>query len=507
MDSDWIGYRWLGNEYGVEPVQPFPTSSKIGRSRSTNTAEGLTEVTYLESARPKPTLSGHLTFALKHEGVHLEFLARLFNRIPQVQMDHWVNEEPSGQYARRAGFLCEWLTGHQLDFEGVKVGNYTDALPEDGVVTRRRPINNSRWRVRNNLPGLATYCPTIRKTKRLAEFESFSCLDKLNALEVEFGADILMRSAVWLTIKESRSSFMIEHEEAHTDRIKRFASVMERRLGQNADPLADEFLASIQSEILGTRALRSGPRRSPVFVGETGLTGEVIHYVAPHWRDVPAMLDGLREFATATQGRMSIVRGAALSFGFIYIHPMADGNGRMSRFLVNDTLRRDGAVPSPYILPVSTTITRNAASRVAYDQALEFFSKPLMDRYSTACSFGSLADCEDGIKTNFNFSAYEEARFAWAFPDLTKQCEYMADVVRETIETDMRQEAGFLAEIRRTRARVKEIIEAPDVEIDRMIRSVRENKRVSGKLRAEFPILEVPSIASALTVLILEEGD
>jgi Fic family protein len=51
------------------------------------------------------------------------------------------------------------------------------------------------------------------------------------------------------------------------------------------------------------------------------------------------------------------------AFGFVYIHPLADGNGRVHRFLVNDLLRRDGAVPEPMILPVSALIAGSAAER------------------------------------------------------------------------------------------------------------------------------------------------
>lgn len=36
------------------------------------------------------------------------------------------------------------------------------------------------------------------------------------------------------------------------------------------------------------------------------------------------------------------MRSAVAAFGFVYIHPLADGNGRVHRFLVNDILRRDG---------------------------------------------------------------------------------------------------------------------------------------------------------------------
>lgn len=504
MKSDWIGYKWLAREYSIEPVQPFARSSQIGKSRSLTTTDGLTVATYVEAARPEPTLDGHLTFALKHEGIHLEFLARLLSTVQQSNIESWIHREPSGQYARRAGFFFEWLTGETLDFEGVQSGNYVNALPDSDYLVATRPANVSRWRVRNNLPGTPGFCPVVRRTPQLRAAEGYDHQARLNQMEAEFGADVLARASVWLTIKESRASFLIEHEESQADRIKRFASVMERRLGQDSNPLEDDPLASLQREILGSRVLRSGPRQSPVFIGESRLADQLIHYVAPHWDQVPAMLEGLRAFAQVTEGQSSIVRASVLSFGFVYIHPMTDGNGRISRFLVNDTLRRDGATPEPHILPISATITRNVANRAAYDRALERFSKPLMARYRHACTFGQMVECDDGVRTNFQFSEYADARFAWAYPDLTAQSEYLAEVIRETIEIELRSEAGYLVDLRDTRARVKEVIEAPDVEIDRLIRSIRANEgQVSGKLRAEFPILDDETLASAIVAAIV----
>ncbi len=84
-------------------------------------------------------------------------------------------------------------------------------------------------------------------------------------------------------------------------------------------------------------------------VGERDGVTELVHYIAPHW-------DAARSL---------------LSFGFVYIHPMSDGNGRISRFLINDVLRRDQAIPAPFILPVSAAITSSAVHRRRYDQVIE----------------------------------------------------------------------------------------------------------------------------------------
>ncbi|MCP6324382.1 Fic family protein, partial [Klebsiella pneumoniae] len=68
----------------------------------------------------------------------------------------------------------------------------------------------------------------------------------------------------------------------------------------------------------------------------------IVHYIAPPFEQVVNMLAGLQSFFDVTQGQPSIMRAAVLSFAFVYIHPLADGNGRVHRFLVNDLLYRDG---------------------------------------------------------------------------------------------------------------------------------------------------------------------
>src|SRR3546814_11900442 len=84
-----------------------------------------------------------------------------------------------------------------------------------------------------------------------------------------------------------------------------------------------------------------------------------------------------------------VMRSAVAAFGFVYIHPLADGNGRVHRFLINDILRRDGAVPEPVILPVSAVITDDSGERRSYDLVLDEVSKPLMQAAREHIAFTS----------------------------------------------------------------------------------------------------------------------
>jgi len=192
-----------------------------------------------------------------------------------------------------------------------------------------------------------------------------------------------------------------------------------------------------------------------------------------------------------TAGQSAIVRAAVASFAFVFIHPMSDGNGRISRFLVNDVLRRDNAVPAPFILPISATITNSSSERVGYDRALEHFSRPLMRACSERYQFGVSTLHADSVESNFVFDAYEEALPVWRYPDLTFQAAWLGRVIRVTIEQEMRAEADLLRSIDRARVAVKEHLEGPNTDIDQIIRSVRENGWVvSAKLKKAFPMLE-----------------
>lgn len=135
---------------------------------------------------------------------------------------------------------------------------------------------------------------------------------------------------------------------------------MERRIGEYPALLPPDTLAELQREIVSERAsaapfpdlgcaprLCSSARRIDLM--------HIVHYVAPHWDRLRDLLHGLEVFLERTAGQSSVIRAGAAAF--VFIHPLADGNGRIHRFIFNDVLRREGAVPRPFILPISTVMT------------------------------------------------------------------------------------------------------------------------------------------------------
>ncbi|MCE0912682.1 Fic family protein [Pseudomonas sp. NMI760_13] len=494
-----VGFKALAIRYGVDPAQPLRVDSTIGTVRASRDTGSQVENKYPPNYRPDDDFAGHFEFGLKYEAIHLEFFARLFAVTGPEPVEAWCRRSPYGQYARRTGFLYEWLTGQHLDVPDVTNGAYTDAVSPARYLTRTTPLRSRRWRVNNNLPGTPEFCPLIRRTDAVQQALQFDLTAALEELDQTFGPDILMRTASWLTLKESRASFLIEKEEGQADRIQRFAHVIAQHCGHIEDPLSDRSLHLLQAGILGRDAFGLGLRHSPVFVGQSTMRENIVHYVAPHFDDLAPMLAGLKEFEMATRGAESLARAAALAFGFVYIHPMRDGNGRIHRFLINDTLVRDQAVPNGVILPVSATITSSAEFRASYDATLEVFSRPFMRRYAASYRFGRLVTYEDGTPSNFEFDDYEDARFAWRYPDLTAHVLYTARVVEHTIRTGMADEARILVIFQLAQERLKDVVEMPDQDANRIIRAVKENDwSVSGKLRKHYPQLEDERLAARI---------
>lgn len=484
-----LGYNWISKTLDVTPVQPFRVTSGIGSGMSALQQGRATHKTYTRAYAPEPTLAGHLTFALKYEGVDLDFLARVFQRTGAGFVREWVGQEPTSAYARRAGFFFEWLTGQQIDGIQDAGGNYVDALDPKRYFVATKADKIRRWRINDNLPGTPAFCPMIERSKTLRDSASLSA--EIKALMDDFGEATLLRAVNWLTVKESRASFAIESEGKEEDQIHRFARAMVMHCGQIEEPLSAASLETLQNGIMGTitTGFRPGLRRSPVFVGHTADYQPVIDYLAPDFKDVPGMMDGLRAVAQRTVGQHAMLRAAALSFGLVYIHPLADGNGRISRFLINDTLRRDGVIPAPVILPVSAVISESAQHRHAYDQALEVFSKPLMREFGKACSFAQEVQYEDGVRSNLKFEQWADALPSWRYPDLTLQTHYLSQVIDDALTDGLRAEAHYLSRYDKAEQALKLQVEGSSEDYARIIRAVTKNRGVSGKLKKTYPLV------------------
>jgi len=484
-----LGFQRLAEMYGVNTAQPLITRSCIGPVRSRELVNGQEIRIWPTQYRPEDTFQGHFEFGLKYDRLNFEFFSRLFHTVDPDVVAAWVRSEPTGAYARRTAFLYEWFTGQRLDVPDTapNVG-YVDAIDSRQYLTATHPERCRRWRVNDNLPGVAQYCPLLYLGPPDEHGWIYDVAAGVQSLDETYGPELLLRCSAWLTLKESRASFAIEHEADKDDRIKRFAAAIGQYSGKLVDPMGSDELLTLQQAVLGDAALRLGIRQSPVFVGQNSFRRQIVHYIAPQPELVPEMLDALRHFEVRTRGAHPVVRAAVISFAFVYLHPLADGNGRVHRFLVNHLLAADKAVPANIVVPVSATIAGSARGHAEYDQVLEVISKPFMQRYATAYRFGERRVCPDGVETDFEFEMTEDAQRAWRFPDLTAHALYMSGILQQTVEHEMAQEAQLLRQHDEARGAIKRIVEMPDNDADRIIRSLKESQWiVSNKLKKGLP--------------------
>ena len=96
----------------------------------------------------------------------------------------------------------------------------------------------------------------------------------------------------------------------------------------------------------------------------------------PNPRDLADLMNGwMRLMENLRHSNVDpVCAAAAASFGFVFIHPFEDGNGRIHRFLIHQELASSGFTPHQMLFPVSAVMMRD---RSRYDEILEGFSQSI----------------------------------------------------------------------------------------------------------------------------------
>jgi hypothetical protein len=419
---------------------------------------------------PQPNLEGHLTFALKYEGLDLTVLKRLFEALAPQDIEALVRAKPTGGYARRIWFLYEWLTGRRLDLPNADRGTYVTVIDPEvqwAVDGERSPHH----RVRNNLPGTPAYCPLVFRTDTLVRFVEMDLAKRAREEVAQIPRDVLARAAVFLLLKDSRSSYAIEGEHAPQDRIQRWG----RAIGEaGRRPLDLDELLRLQRLVIGdARFVRLGLRQDGGFIGEHDRDTRMPlpDHISARPEDLPSLIQGLLTFDRgAAQHIDPVIAAAVLAFGFVYVHPFEDGNGRIHRYLIHHVLARRGFTPPGVVFPVSAAILDEINE---YRHVLEDYSArllPVIDWEPT----------EDG-----NVRVLNESLDFYRFFDATPHAEFLYRCVQRTIEADLPRETEFLRRYDRFRARVEMIVDMPDRTIDLLFRFLHQNDgRLSNRARS-----------------------
>ena len=451
------GYAALIGAYGLRVPLPR-TLSAIGE-RHRRMEEGGWRI-YSPRYAPDASLEDHLTFALKYEGLDLAVLKRLFLAAGGGSVEVIVRAKPTGSYARRIWFLYEWLTGERLDLQDADRGAYPHVVDPD----RQYAVpaeTSSRHRVKNNLPGTPEFCPLVFKTETLERFGGLNLQARARQAAAAVPRDLLLRTAVFLLLKDSRSSFAIEGERPRPDRIQRWG----RAIGQaGRQPIDLDELLRLQRIVIGDfRFLRPGLRTEGGFVGEHDRDTRMpipVH-ISARPDDLAGLVDGMMAFDRQAAHQLDpVVAASVLAFGFVFVHPFEDGNGRLHRYLIHHVLAERGFNPPGVVFPVSSVILDRMDG---YRAALDDYSRRLLPAVDWAST-------DDG-----NVRVLNDTGDFYRFFDATPQAEFLYACVQRTIEQDLPQEAAFLERYDAFRAELNLMLDLPDRLADLLFRFLQQN--------------------------------
>lgn len=411
--------------------------------------------------KPNNDLISHLAFALKYEGIDLYILKKFFQYSGKEPVLDMIKKEPTSQYTRRVWFLYEWLMNETLEISDLKTGTYVE-IANPKLQFTSAPINSTRHRVKNNLPGTPEFCPLIRKTDKIEKF-----IEKDLSGSIEKGLDgrdkeLIRRTAAFLLLKDSKASFAIEGEYPPNLRARNWG----KAIGQaGKKQLTVEELERLQDIVIGAKKLKNmGLRTQEGFIGEHDREtfSPLPDHISAKSKDLPSLMKGLLDTNKLLQesGYDPVLVAATIAFGFVFIHPFSDGNGRIHRYMIHHILIRMGYTKRGMIFPVSAAILNRIDE---YQSVLESYSSQRLDLIEWKST-------ED-----HNIKILNDTIDLYRYYDLTKQVEFLYECVEETIEHIIPEELDYLEKYDRMTKYVNTYLSLPDTKVDLLIKLLHQN--------------------------------
>lgn len=457
-----VGYEELIRRNSLHVLPHYVTSfvtEGMGR-RHTVIKDHRRDEYYPKPYYPGDNLCDHITFALKHEGVNLEILSAIFQQTPATEIEGHVRSTPTGKYARLIWFLYEYLTGKELDLEPVKIANYVDLLDEEFYFVGQKEAV-SRQKVNNNLLGDRRYSPMVRKTEALKKYLEINFQKRTEDVVGRYPEDLLQRAISYLYFKETKSSFEIERATPDQKRAARFVELL--KSADKTNFFTKDNIIMLQQAIVDSRFANEDFRKDQNYVGQSlGFGREIVHFISPRPEDLPDLMEGMfkcHEMMAASRVH-PVIAATIIAFGFVFMHPFDDGNGRIHRFLIHNILATTKFTPDDIIFPVSATLVQNMKH---YDETLELFSKPLLP----------LIDYD--ITDTGEMKVNNDTSLHYRFIDMTAIAERMFWFIETTIEKELVSELDLLVNYSKAKSCIQDIVDMPDRLIDLFIRICREN--------------------------------
>jgi hypothetical protein len=375
----------------------------------------------------------------------------------------------------------------KLELPDLASGNYIDLVDETiQYATHGITEHSKRHRVRNNLPGVKDFCPMIRKTALLEQYIALDLPQQIKNIMGKIHPDVMARTAAFLLLKDSKASYAIEGERPAQNRAQRWG----RAIGQAGQKSITKVeLVRLQQIVIDNpRFTKMGWREQEGFIGEHDRRHgtPIPDHISAKWKDIDLLTEGL----IATDQKLekddsydAVLAAAMIAFGFVFIHPFVDGNGRIHRYLIHHVLLKKEYVSKGIIFPVSAIILERLDE---YRKVLESFSRPRLD----------LTEWKP-TKDN-NVEILNETIDLYRYFDATKQVEFLYSCVQQTIEQTIPQEVEYLEKYDLMKDYLDNHFEMPDKTVALVVRFLEQGKgKLSERAKTkEFEVLTEAEIAA-----------
>lgn len=434
MPPLYLGYEALIRKYQlrVPPLRCiFAATERTIETRTIN-ADGEERIELpIQRISDSETLVGQLTFAFKREHLNLTVLGALFEK-PDVlaAIQVWLLDKPSSKYSRMAGHLATWLAGHEFDYS-LPAGSPRIALldPTDYIVGPS--VSDPKFGILNNLLGNKWFSPLIRRTQKLEHWLAAGLADKVGEAIRTIEPEMLARAVDYLYLSETRSTYSIEDEIPDNNRAAKFRHLLE----QAGEPgqLTEELLGEWQSQIMNPFSAEYQYRDGQNWLSRTGRLRNLADFIPAPPDLVRPMMEGVSQVAqAATTGNLdSVLAAACAAFGFVFVHPFWDGNGRLHRFLIHHILRQAGFTPAGVVLPLSARMLKQLDR---YAALLKRYSRPRTELLEYAL---------DSDSATIHVRS-PQPLWLYAYHDFTDICEYIYECCHACVEEDLQTEIVYL---------------------------------------------------------------
>lgn len=178
-----------------------------------------------------------------------------------------------------------------------------------------------------------------------------------------------------------------------------------------------------------------------------------------------------------------MIKAAIVSFGFVFLHPFMDGNGRLSRYLAHQSLCASNALAKGTLLPMSVAMKKHEAS---YLGALQSYSQGIREHWDISWL--------DDEEFSFQFQGSEALYRYW---DATECAEFLLRMADQALDVELRSELVFLERYDRLYKSMNDRFDVRGSDLSRLVvmcldqgGKVSENRRKQYRYRVPDALFE-----------------